>query len=103
MEMCNIVACVACVQDEEEWNLIEETKGREADFPVKTGTDHQSHAYTVDDDGITVENVWESMSYEELRHVCSHDTSSSPNPRTIFLRRKHWTRGFCRYLCENAE
>lgn len=61
--------CDACVQEEEEWNLIEETGTHEAAVPVKTPTDNQSHAYTLDADGATVENIWESMSYAELRQV----------------------------------
>jgi hypothetical protein len=59
------------MQNEEEWNMMEETAAGEVDFPVKTATDNQSHAYTLDDDGSTVETVWESMSYDELRIVCS--------------------------------
>lgn len=59
------------MQENEEWNMIHETKGHESDVPVKTPSDDQSHAYTFDEDGKTVEDLWSSMSYPELRQVCS--------------------------------
>ena len=58
------------MQDEEEWNMIEETQHHEAAVPVKTPTDNESHAYSLDEDGANVENIWDSMSYAELRQVC---------------------------------
>lgn len=71
------------MQEDDEWNLIEEMKGHQASIPSGTGTDNESHAYTVDADGITVENVWEDMSYPELRHVCSLVYSSASS--TVYL------------------
>lgn len=49
--------------------MIGENKFGEAEEPVKLGQAIDSHAYTVDADGVTVEHVWENMSYADLRQV----------------------------------
>jgi hypothetical protein len=69
----------AGLEEEPEWDMtVETSKGRDCalvDLPMEA----HGQSYVMDDDGMTVENVWESMTLEELRAVRTPITAFIPS------------------------